>query len=420
MSILNYIQTRKKIESSKNVDILWYIALLFFLLLVVTLQSLAKNNVISISNFYIPDSYTYELRLLGIKDIENEGLAAQAYNILNKFLYSLGSHSFFIFNASLLFLSINICRDVFRYISSRAISYARLAIVANPYLLIGAVGPNKETILIFLCLLFWKFFFKPDSRSRIIILTIIATAPIFIRPIVSFPLYVCIFIYPLIKNKYNKPRAFIIAFLGFFFLLNSIPFTKSLISSLYADDNISSFATSRIYDISLLLKNYSQDIILQYPAFVAKSVIFLFAPIVRPLTIFESPLPLLDVGYSWVAFLLFPFNLSLTLASFPFWRTSNKQFSVYQSMIFFYSLLSIVVIILNPILTFRYIFPFTPFVFACFALQSIKVRNYIIYFSIVIILISVWLSVWLSMIYNYNIEGGVSTIEAIPEFLQWL
>ena len=416
MRILNNIQIRKRSESNKNLDILWYITLLFFLLLVVTLQSLAKNNIITISNFYIPDSYTYELRLLGIKDIENEGLAAQAYNILNKFLYSLGSHSFFIFNASLLFLSLSLCRDVFRHISSKAIGYSRLAIVANPYLLIGAVGPNKETVLIFLCLLFWKFFFRPNSRSRIILLIIIATIPIFIRPIVAFPLYISILIHPLIENKYNKPRIFIIAFLGFFFLLNSIPFTNTLISNLYADDAISSFSTSRIYDISLLLKNYSQDAILQYPAFVAKSVIFLFAPVVRPLTIFESPLPLLDVGYSWVAFLLFPFNLSLTLASLPFWKTNKMQFSVHQSMIFFYSLLSILVIILNPILTFRYIFPFTPFTFACFALQSIKIRNYVIYFSIIIIL----LSIWFSMIYNYNIGSAASTREVIPDFLQWL
>jgi hypothetical protein len=416
MRILNNIQTRKRSESDKNFDILWYVTLLFFLLLVVALQSLAKNNIIIISNFYIPDSYTYELRLLGIKDIENEGLAAQTYNILNKFLYSLGSHSFFIFNASLLLLSLNICRDVFQNISSKAISYSRLAIVANPYLLIGAVGPNKETILIFLCLLFWKFFFRPNSRYRTIVLIIIATIPIFIRPIVAFPLYVSIFIHPLIENKYNKPRTFIIAFLGFFFLLNSIPFTNRLISNLYADDAISSFSTSRIYDISLLLKNYSQDIILQYPAFVAKSVIFLFAPVVRPLNIFESPLPLLDVGYSWVAFLLFPFNLSLTLASFPFWGTNKIQLSVHQSMIFFYSLLSIVVIILNPILTFRYIFPFTPFTFACFSLQSIKIRNYVIYFSI----IAITLSIWFSLIYNYN-TGSVSiTGEAIPDFLQWL
>jgi len=140
-------------------DLLWYVSLLALLILVVTIQYLAKNNLLSISNFYVPDSYTYELRLFGIKDVQDAGLAAQAYNIFNQFLYSLGSHSFFVFNVSLLLLSLSLCRDVFQNISSKAVNYARLSIVANPYLLIGAIGPNKETILLFLCLMFWKVFF---------------------------------------------------------------------------------------------------------------------------------------------------------------------------------------------------------------------------------------------------------------------
>ena len=200
MKTLENTNTKYQVRSKFLFDLIWYMILLSLLVLVVTIQYLAKNNILSISNFYIPDSYTYELRLLGIKDIENEGLAAQAYNIFNKFLYALGSHSFFIFNTSLLFLSLSLCRDVFQNISSKAINYARLSIVANPYLLIGAIGPNKETILLFLCLLFWKVFFTSKGKIRIILLAVIAAIPIFIRPIVSFPLYVSIGVYLLIKK----------------------------------------------------------------------------------------------------------------------------------------------------------------------------------------------------------------------------
>lgn len=413
MKTLENTSIKYQIRSKLLFDLIWYIALLSLLVLVVTIQYLAKNNIISISNFYIPDSYTYELRLLGIKDIENEGLAAQAYNIFNKFLYALGLHSFFIFNTSLLFLSLSLCRDVFQNISSKAINYARLSIVANPYLLIGTIGPNKETILLFLCLLFWKVFFTSKGKVRIILITVIGAIPIFIRPIVSFPLYVSIGVYLLIKNNYNKPRKLILIFLGIYFLLNSIPFTNSLISAI-SQDELPSFTTSRIYDISLLLKGYSQDIILQYPAFIAKSVIFLFAPIVRPLSIFVSPLPLLDVGYSIIASLLFPFNLSLVLIFLSSSKTNKRLFSVYESIIFFYTLLSITVIIMNPILTFRYIFPFTPFIFACFDLQSIRIKNYVIYLSSITILLSIWVSS------AYSIGGEVSNNEPIPDFLQWL
>ena len=201
--------------------------------------------------------------------------------------------------------------------------------------------------------------------------------------------------------------------MGIYFLLNSIPFTNSIISDL-SKDVLPSFATSRIYDISLLLKGYSQNIILQYPAFIAKSVIFLFAPIVRPLSIFASPLPLLDVGYSMIASLLFPFNLSLILVFLSSSKTNKRQFSVDESIIFFYTLLSITVIIMNPILTFRYIFPFIPFIFACFELQSIRIKNYVIYLSSITILLSIWFSS------SYSIGGEVSNNEPIPDFLQWL
>ena len=125
----------------------------------------------------------------------------------------------------------------------------------------------------------------------------------------------------------------ILTFLGAFFLLNSIPFTNTLVSSLYQDDVISSFSTSRIYDIALLMRDYSQNIILQYPAFIVKSIIFLFAPILRPLSIFVSPLPLLDVGYSIIASLIFPFNLSLILVFLFFVKTKKRKYTWFSPMV---------------------------------------------------------------------------------------
>jgi hypothetical protein len=193
VKLSNNVPLKAKINAINREDIIWYVLLLILLILTLITQSLAKNSVLEISNFYIPDSYTYELRILTNKD--SEDFLAQTYNILNQFLYSLSSQSFFIFNASLLFISLNLCRSVFQYISPKAVNYARLAIVGNPYLLIGAVGPNKETILIFVCLIFWKFFFVLNGQIRTIVLVIIGLIPLFIRPVVSFPLYLSLVIY---------------------------------------------------------------------------------------------------------------------------------------------------------------------------------------------------------------------------------
>jgi len=46
-----------------------------------------------------------------------------------------------------------------------------------------------------------KVFFTSKGKVRIILLTVIGAIPIFIRPIVSFPLYVSIGVYLLIKNN---------------------------------------------------------------------------------------------------------------------------------------------------------------------------------------------------------------------------
>ncbi|WYL92629.1 MAG: hypothetical protein HEQ35_01055 [Gloeotrichia echinulata IR180] len=410
MKLSNNVPLKAKINAINREDIIWYVLLLILLILTLITQSLAKNSVLEISNFYIPDSYTYELRILTNKD--SEDFLAQTYNILNQFLYSLSSQSFFIFNASLLFISLNLCRSVFQYISPKAVNYARLAIVGNPYLLIGAVGPNKETILIFVCLIFWKFFFVLNGQIRTIVLVIIGLIPLFIRPVVSFPLYLSLVIYKLIQKKINKPRILLLLFLGSFFLFNSTPFGNSVISGLQ-DDDVISFSTSRIYDIALQLNSYSRDVILQYPAFLAKSAIILFAPIIRPLRILESPLPLLDIGYTIIALLLFPFNLSLVLVFLFGDKLTKRNFSSYESVIFFFTVCSILIVILNSILTFRYIFPFSPFIFSLFGVQTSQTRKYILYLTGIITL----LSIWFSILYPSN---DPIIDEVIPEFLEWL
>lgn len=407
----------ESINKQSKLEPLWYLALLVLLSITLATQYLAKEGLIELSNYYIPDSNTYELRVFSDQDMSS--ISAHTYNIFNRFLYDIGAQSFLVFNASLLFMMLNLCRDVFQYISPKAIYYSRIAIVLNPYFLISVIGPNKEIILTFICLLFWKYFLELKGNLRFLILTSISLIPLLIRPVAFLPLFISLIIYPYMC-KFNRPILIILVALAFYFVINSTPIGNQIISSL-EDDELTYFIESRIFDIANQLRQFSQHILFQYPAFIAKTVIILFGFIIRPLKIFEIPLPLLDVGYSCLAYLILPFNLSLIIVLFRTYNKRNKslKLTVEISMFLFFTITCLLTVILNSTLTFRYILPYTPFIFSLFDLHYIHTKRSITLISILCILLAVLASTFYS---NNMLIPNIIKLEnePIPKFLDWL
>lgn len=407
--------TKNSAINNLREDILWYILLTCFISITVIIQYLGKEKILNISGFYIPDSNTYELRVFSSQELE--GFSASIYNHINRFLYNLAPQSFMWLNTSLLFISLQLCRNIFKHISPASINYARLAIVANPYLLIGVIGPNKETILTFTCLLFWNFFINSKGTKRITLVIIVAALPLIIRPVVSFPLLIAIVLSPYVKYL-KKPTVIIIALLALYFLVNTLPFTNELISSIQ-DNDLTSFRESRIYDVAIQLKILSRHPIFQYPAFFAKSMLLLFGFIFRPLQIFAQPFPLLDIAYSYLAYLFFPFNLSIVMLFMSKW---NKRYIIdnnVTSNLLVFTGLSLLTVIFNSVLTFRYIFPYMPFVFALFPINCYSAKKIIISVSAICCLFTLISST----VSDFGNTGSPITIvepENIPRFMQWL
>lgn len=413
-----YRKEDKLIQSNKTIihlreELLWYLVLICLLSVTLIIQYIAKSKALDIANFYIPDSNTYEIRVFSSQDLE--GFSATVYNNFNKILYNISPQSFLWFNASLLFISLNLCRNVFKHVSKASINYARLAIVANPYILIGAIGPNKETILIFICLLFWTCFLNIRGAIRFPISVLVLLLSLAIRPVVCVPLVINLTIYIFAKNIKN-PGKIIFKILIIYFLANSIPFINELLASVH-DDNLNAFTESRIYDVATSLNSFSQHPILQYPAFIIKSAILLFGFIIRPIQLLAQPLPLLDIGYSFLAYLFFPFNLSLviTLLTNKWNKKMIVDYSMTNNLLVFVSL-SYLTIILNPILTFRYLFPYVPFVFAIFPVVNIKFKKIVLITSCLCCLFSLLFSV------NTNVNSGFyfKDYDALPKFIEWL
>jgi hypothetical protein len=399
----------------KKSDLIWYSVLLAGLLFVVYIQYLSKNQYIAVTDFFVPDSYTYELRVL--ENIKSLNFAANTFNNFNRFIYGLGTINFLILNSSLLFLSVCFCKPVFGNISKSSIWFARFSIVTNLYFLIAAIGPNKEIILLFINMLFWFAYFdenrlfKKYSLIRILTLFLIASLPIFIRPYSSFPLYISLFL----NDKYvYKPRKLVFIAISIFFLSNSIGFIANIYSQM-VDSSLTSFSASRIFFISKILGEYSKDPLLQVPAFIAKAGIILFGPILRSFPIFSDPFPLLDFGYSVIALLCFPVNLSL-IAIFM-GKESIKKLCLAITpnyldalRIFCFVGFSLIVVIVTPVTTFRYMFPFFPFIFAFIPLLKKRYLSRIFILSTLL----------LSLVILFTSTNRTMKNNLIPEFMNWL
>ncbi len=409
-------------------DTVWYFLLFAFLLLTLYIQYLSKYGYIPLTGIYVPDGYTYELRAIENKQLEE--FSAFSYNLFNQFIYNsfFGAFGFFLLNSSLLFLSVWLCRPVFVSISENSINYARFAIVFNPYLLIGAIGPNKESILLFINLLFWYLCFtryqdqkRISSKGRwvakttkLVLLVTVAFINVFVRPITSVILYVS-FIYKIVG--YKKYRTVLLWLMVFYFLSISIP----PINEIYAeqvDQGLSSFASSTIYDLAATLAKYSLDPIMQYPAFIAKTILLFFGFIVRPFSFFE----LLDVGYSFLAVAYFPINLSLILTFFNKNNYNNSENSSEYgeempnndslNTFLIFALLSMFMVVVSPGFTFRYFIPITPFSFALFICQNSSTRKILVTISVLIGI----LVITANLVYQKSYYQDVS----LPLFMDWL
>lgn len=414
-------------------DTVWYFLLFALLLLTLYIQYLSKHGYIPLTGIYVPDGYTYELRALENRELEE--FSAFSYNLFNQFIYNsfLGAFGFFLFNSSLLFLSVWLCRPVFASISENSVNYARFAIVFNPYLLISAIGPNKESILLFINLLFWYSCFygyrNEERRSnnkgklvakiiKLVALFTLASIPLFIRPIVSILLYVSL-IYKIFRFK--KTRLVATWVLVFYFVSISIP----AINEIYAqqvDQGLSSFTSSSIYDLAATLAKYSLDPIMQYPAFIAKTILLFFGFIVRPFSFFE----LLDVGYSFLAVAYFPINLSLILTFFNKNNYNNSENSSESgeeilsspnndspNTFLIFALLSMFIVVVSPGFTFRYFIPITPFTFALFTCQNSSTRKMLVTISVLIGVLVIVGNLLFSQKSSYQ---DVS----LPVFMDWL
>jgi hypothetical protein len=179
---------------------------------------------------------------------------------------------------------------------------------------------------------------------------------------------------------------------------------------------LQSFAGSRIYDIAIMLQTYSQDWIMQYPALVAKAAILLFGISLRPHGILSLPFDLLNFGYTFLSLSYIPANLSLilTLANKDVYESLKNESNGF-SAVHFFTVLSIFIVVANPIITFRYIFPYMPFSFAMLGHHNYLVRSRIILPSLFIISIIATLSpLW--SVENVGEPYGV----VIPDFMSWL
>ena len=384
----------------------WYLILLFFLAITLILQFCARYQILPITNHFVYDSYTYELRVLYDRNIDT---FADAFTSLNSFFYKIGPFSFVLINTIMLLCCVYLCK-VFSVISSKSVSLARFIVVFNPYLLIGAIGPNKETFLLFISLLCFYLYFQGLPILRFLAL-VVAMFALFVRPVFGLTLLFTILIKPLTYLIKNPVNVFLLILLGYF-TINSIPPINIFITE-FQGEVLASFQTSNLYELALFLKVMNQNPILQFPAFAIKTCLILFTPIVRPNAFFSLPYPILDVGYTLMAYALFPFNLALLLIFLNKKIVSLNFVNKETQTLLIFALIGILTTIINSNITFRYIFPYSPVIVSLFYLHSLKVRNRIILFSLGL----VTLTFTITLIFLKK-DFAMDDL-TVPQFMSW-
>ena len=360
----------------------WYIAQITLIILTIFAQYLAKYRILPIANHFIPDSYSYELRVLYDREMD---FFSNGLTLLNGFIYNtIGTFGFTLINTILLLASIYLCR-IFSSISSYSVSLARIVIVFNPYYLVGVIGPNKETYLLFACLLVWNVYFSKIANFKGLAL-VIGFFTMFIRSYVGLITLITIILAPSLRFFKNPVALFVFIVLGYF-MLNAVPAINSMITDMQGGEELVYYRSSSLYPIALILIAMTANPILQIPAFAAKTIIILVTPILRPNPFLTIPFPLLDSGYSIFAYILMPFNLSLLFLLYKKKLLSSSRIDLKTQVLCLFCLIGILSTIVSPTMSFRYIFPYTPYVAALFPLHSLKVRNRILVFCLITIAI---------------------------------
>jgi hypothetical protein len=389
----------------------WYLTLLALLLVTLLLQISAKYQFLPLTNLYIPDSWVYEQRVLF--DLTGNSFFSDGLTYYNRLLYAIGPASIFITNAFILFTSVYLCK-VFECVSDKSVNLARFIIVFNPYLLVGAIGPNKETLLIFISLLSFTFFFK-DSLTAKLLGIAIAILTLFVRPHAGIVIVGSMLLVPLIP-LFRNPINLFLSILFTYFAFNAIPVFNEFFTASQGEDITPYFQTSSIFEVILVLIYMNEHPILQIPGFMIKVCLILITPIARPNPFFSQPFAILDAGYSLIAYYLLPFNLGLLLLiknkSKVQWSTvsHNTQFLI------LFCLIGILSTLMSSIITFRYIFPYTPVIVSLFYLNTIKVRNQVITLSFLLITF-IFVTTAIFMRRQFQLETG---IDSVAQFMSWL
>ena len=348
----------------------------------VTLLSIffAKHEILPFTYYTVPDSVYYEQWVFNPRE---KGFGTGFLHI-NTFLYSIGPQTFVFYNTALLLASIYFC-NIFESFSSKAVSWARASIVFNPYLLISVIGPTKEINLIFFSLFAFYLF-----QKKSFVLKLLSVGPILgamaIRPEFGLIIFMA-FIASLGLYYIKRPTWICLMILLVFFLINTVPSINTVISN-SGGENLEFFSTSNYYQVALILKAMQENPILQVPAIAIKAVLVMFAPIVRANNLFSPFIPLLDWGYTFMAYISFPINLSFLLLFIYQKSSDSTRLSKSGQLFVIYAFLGILSTIATPIIQARYLFPYAPFMAACFMLHNLKLRNRILGFSFFIIAVT--------------------------------
>ena len=360
-------------------DLKWYLFLIINVFITVFLIFCSKYEYLPLDNHFIPDSTFYENHVFN--EFSRVGLGS-GFTQLNRLLYSLGPQSFLIYNTIIMAGSVYCC-SVMSEFSPKAVSWAKLSIVFNPFLLISMLGPSKECNLTFLSMLAIYCFLKKPFGYKVFGI-IVAVAALFIRAQVSACIIVSLLLY-IVLVVYRKPINICLVVLVAYFVLNSVPLFNEIITNSQGEE-LEFFKESNIYEIALVLKEMSQNPVLQFPAFIAKTALIMFTPIARPNPLFANYIPLLDWGYTSLAMFMFPLNFSFLLLFIYQKRTSSSYLSIKGQFLIIYLFVGALSVIVSPNIQFRYLFPYIPILAGCYILHDSKIKDRIIIISSVIII----------------------------------
>jgi hypothetical protein len=358
----------------------WYLIQVCTILFTLISIFVARHELLPLTHYAIPDSGYYEAWVFVPRD---KGIAT-GFNYLNSFLYSIGVQSFVLYNSALLILSIYCC-SVFNTFSPKAVSWARATIAFNPYLLISVMGPTKEINLIFFSLFSFFLFLKKPLPFKVLSI-IPAVATMAIRPqfgLIILVTFACLLVLRFVK----EPISLCILILLSFLFLNSIPVINYYITN-SGGEELEFFSTSIYYEVAMVLKVLQTNPLFQIIALLVKLVLIMFAPIARPNNLFAAYVPMLDWGYTIMGWMLFPLNLAFLLLFVNRKTLKVRQLGEGAQLVLIYAFLGILSTIISPIIQARYLFPYAPFIAACFILHNVKLRNNILIFSFALIILA--------------------------------